>query len=278
MKFNSDIFQAIRFAELFTKCDYTDDADALIKQMEIVKDLGIYMSQDMTFDSHIRTVANKGKQLAGWILRTFHTRSPTVMLTLLKQLIYPTTEYNSVLWSPTSEELIKVIESVQKNFIKKISTDKLPNDSDYRALLQHFKLYSLQRRRERYAIIYIWKVVHGLYPNPGLDMPNPNNTNNQTRSIQVNVHQRSDITVHYNTHPPKWLNNCSVLERCCALYNHLPLRLRTLVAPDKEPSIDDFKKELDKWLEKIPDEPTVSGRGRRGKTNSIIDQLPYSRN
>ena len=170
--------------------------------------------------------------------------------------------------------------SVCEYFVKKISSDRLPNNPDYRDLLQHFKLYSLQRRRERYAIIYIWKVVHGLYPNPGLNIPNlaPENNNNQSRSIQINVHQRNDITVHYNTHLPKWLSNCSVLERCCTLFNLLPLKLRTLVQADKEPSIDDFKKELDAWLEKIPDEPTVSGRGRRGKTNCIIDQLPYSRN
>ena len=98
MKFNSDKFQAIRFAQLFSPCAYKNDSNIKIKQLAIVKDLGIYVSQDMKFDAHLRKVANKGKQMTGWILRT-NTRSPTVMLTLLKQLIYPTLEYYSVLLS-----------------------------------------------------------------------------------------------------------------------------------------------------------------------------------
>ena len=31
--------------------------------------------------------------------------------------------------------------------------------------LQHLGLFSLQRRRERYIIIHMWKVLHGLSPN-----------------------------------------------------------------------------------------------------------------
>ena len=30
------------------------------------------------------------------------------------------------------------------------------------------KLYSLQRRRERYIIIYVWKILEGLVPNLSL--------------------------------------------------------------------------------------------------------------
>ena len=201
MKFNSEKFQAIRFAELLSPCIYKNDANIEIKQLQLVKDLGIHVSQDMQFDCHIRTVASKGRQMAGWILRTFRTRSPTVMLTLLKQLIYPTIEYNSVLWSPSSSDMINLLESVQRNFLKKIVAHNIPKRADYRDLLKTFKLYSLQRRRERYAIIYTWKVVHNFYPNPGLTMPAPQQISSQ--GIQINVHQRDDITVHHDSHPPK---------------------------------------------------------------------------
>ena len=32
-------------------------------------------------------------------------------------------------------------------------------------ILEVLKLYSLQRRRERYGIIYVWKIINGLVPN-----------------------------------------------------------------------------------------------------------------
>ena len=85
----------------------------------------------MKFDEHINIVHNKGKRVSGWILRVFHTRLPSVMLTLLKQLVYPTLEYNSVLWDPANRDLVDLLESVQKNFLKKVECHDLPPYSDY---------------------------------------------------------------------------------------------------------------------------------------------------
>ena len=87
MEFNSDKFQAIRFAEIFQPCYYSNNIAQNIDHTSIVKDLGIYLSNDLNFEHHIRVVTNRGKQIDGWIL--FSTRNPGVMLTLLKQLIYP---------------------------------------------------------------------------------------------------------------------------------------------------------------------------------------------
>ena len=39
------------------------------------------------------------------------------------------------------------------------------HDLSYNERLKALKLYSLQRRRERYCIIYVWKVLEGLVPN-----------------------------------------------------------------------------------------------------------------
>jgi hypothetical protein len=34
--------------------------------------------------------------------------------------------------------------------------------------LKALKLYSLERRRERYTVLYMWKIIRGLVPNPGI--------------------------------------------------------------------------------------------------------------
>ena len=48
------------------------------------------------------------------------------MLTLLKQLVYPTVEYNSVLWNPTDPTLIDALETIQRNFTRKIESTNHP--------------------------------------------------------------------------------------------------------------------------------------------------------
>ena len=173
--------------------------------------------------------------------------------------------------------LIDLLESVQKNFTRKIVSPTLPNGSDYWDRLQHFKLYSMQRRRERYSIFYVWKVIHELYPNPGLDY---NNTTEDHRAfpnqgVQIDANQRLGFTAHHDNIESGWLKGKSVLSRCCSLYNCLPPQLRQPIQADKEPDFKEFKKAVDKWLANIPDQPTCLGRKRLGASNSIIDQLPY---
>ena len=193
----------------------------------------------------------------------------------LKQLIYPTIEYNSVLWSPTSQPLIDLLESVQNNFLKKISSP-LHDGSDYWDRLQFFKLYSLERRRERYAIIYAWKVIHGLYPNPGLHLNRntEDHTTHPNEGINIGL-DRNGLSAHHNAELPKWLEDKCVLQKCCNLYNCLPPDLKRPIEEDEEPSLDKFKTALDKWLTTIPDRPDVPTRAKVSKSNSILHQIEY---
>ena len=86
------------------------------------------------------------------------------MLTLWKSLILPKLEYCSQLWCPVKKGAILQLEEVQCSFIRKIRFEN-SFDLDYWQRLQCLNLYSLQRRRERYRIIYVWKVIEGLVPN-----------------------------------------------------------------------------------------------------------------
>jgi hypothetical protein len=277
MSFNSKKFQAIRFAELLNHAVYNSDLDVPMDESDLVKDLGIYIASDLQFDQHIRTIVNKGKRVAGWITRVFSTRDPGVLLTLLKQLVYLTVEYNSVLWNPSDPALIDALENIQRNFTRKIESTNFPPNHDYWDRLQHLKLYSMQRRRERYSIFYVWKVIHDQYPNPGLHLNTTtyDHTVHPNKGIQLDAHQRRGFAPQHAANPPEWLENCSPLKSCCDLYNCLPVHLRQPIPADEEPSFDKFKKEVDEWISKIPDQPSCAGRPKIAASNSIIHQLQY---
>ena len=84
------------------------------------------------------------------------------MKTLWKSLVLPILDYCSQLWCPTKQGHIQQIEAIQKSFTNKI---KLDRKYDYWDRLSKLKLYSLQRRRERYRILYIWKILKNQVPN-----------------------------------------------------------------------------------------------------------------
>ena len=89
------------------------------------------------------------------------------MLVLFKSLVQPHMDYCSQLWSPSSQLQINKLESVQRSLISKISDYSLEGLSYWEKLL-HLRMYSQERRRERYQIIFIWKITQGLVS--GYDM------------------------------------------------------------------------------------------------------------
>ena len=119
-----------------------------------VIDLGDSMFSNCTFDFHISNLCKRCSNLAGWILRTFTIRDPQVMLTLYKSLVMPRFDYASQLWSPYLLKHVYLFVKVRA--FTKISQECSFFLTSYSKCLEVLKLYSLQRRRERYGIIYVW--------------------------------------------------------------------------------------------------------------------------
>ena len=84
------------------------------------------------------------------------------MLTTWTTLVIPILDYCSQLWSPHKQGDIQLIEDVQRCFTRKIP---IHGRKCYWERLRSLRLYSLERRRERYKIIYVWKMLENLVPN-----------------------------------------------------------------------------------------------------------------
>ena len=165
MQFNNDKFELIKFTQQnLPETIYLASNGTEIKEKTVIKDLGVLISNNATFEDHINKVSSAARHQASWVLRVFKSRSPELMLKLWKTTALPILEYCSQLWSPYKKSQISSIESIQWSFLRKI---KGIQNKDYLQSLKSLNLYSLQRRRERYQIIYIWKILEGLVPDFG---------------------------------------------------------------------------------------------------------------
>jgi len=63
-----------RDKEVQNTISYHSNTGSIIPEKEIVRDLGVLMSKDGTFKTHIKNVVDAAKKMCGWILRTFRTR------------------------------------------------------------------------------------------------------------------------------------------------------------------------------------------------------------
>ena len=190
-----------------------------------LKDLGAFLSSDLTFKFHVEKMVMAASKLSGWGLRTFRRRNIGTMKAIWKLLVQPKLDYCSQFWSPSDQDSINRLESVQRHFLSCVIGDQVQN-LDYWTKLKSLKLLSQERRRERYVIIFIWKMSQGLVS--GYDM------------------------------------------EYTSVYSLIPNYIRNI----NSDNVDTFKANLDKFLETVPDQPTIAGQGRAADTNSLLHQIP----
>ena len=146
---------------------YETPSGVCLTSTPVVKDLGVLLSEDGSWKPQIEKVSSAASRVSNWILGAFKCRSVKVMMTLYKTLVRPILEYCSAVWNPSAIGEIAQLEQVQRNFTRRILGCK---HLDYWERLEFLDLQSLQRRRERYVLIHMFKIWKGLAPNgPGFD-------------------------------------------------------------------------------------------------------------
>ena len=221
---------------------YVTSEGCTLSPVQQLRDLGVTVSEDVSWTPHIQSISSKARQKAAWVLSVFYTRSPEIMLTLYKSMVRSLLEFSSPLWNPTKVVDIQELESVQKTFTSKIGGCK---DLDYWERLKKLSLMSLQRRRERYIIIHMWKLLYGKTSN--------------------------DLGVTFHTRPRLGTQAViPVMSRCSSmkfqtmydssfavmgpkLWNALPYHINSIA------DFPSFKASLTAFLLSVPDKPPVRG-------------------
>ena len=75
MCLNGDKFEHHRIGNnlKIEKHSYMDPNGEVINEKEYIKDLGVYISSDLTWTRQINEVVSKATSMAGWALRAFQT-------------------------------------------------------------------------------------------------------------------------------------------------------------------------------------------------------------
>ena len=165
-------------------------------------------------------------------------------------------EYCCPLWHPHKVGDIQKLENIQRNFTRKIyGLSRL----HYWDRLKALNLMSLQRRRERYIVLHMWKILNDQILNDlKIVFRPPSRTgiravipplNRVSRQFNVSLYENSFAVVG-----PK-------------LWNTIPANLTTIHSQDS------FKNKLTSWMKGLPDEPPVDGYVRRHR-NTLMEVGP----
>ena len=130
--------------------------------------------------------------------------------------------------------------------------------------LKALGMYSLERRRERYLILYTYKIILGLAPN----------FEDQRFKIKTMVSERrglSCVIPPIKTNATERIKSCvenSFSVRAPRIFNCLPKDIRS-----QNLNFPCFKKRLDEILTRVEDCPSFPELRPRAASNSILDQI-----
>ena len=269
MEFNGDKFECIKFRshqslrdESGQEFTYVNEEGKDIEEKDQLKDLGVQLSNDLSFSKHIDKIVSTCKKTTGWIMRTFRTRNEYTMKVLWNAMIQSRLDYCSQLWSPSLQSEINKIEDLQRKFTKKIEG---MDDMSYQERLKKLKMYSQERRRDRYQIIYIWKISQGLIGGHKLEF----------KGEGTRMGRRCEVAEIVRSAPAavKRARENSLSVKGAKMFNLLPADIRNINS-DK---VQNFKNKLDEFLRNVPDEPTIAGEQRVSESNCLLHQIPQSR-
>ena len=140
---------------------YLDEKE--LPKIENEKDLGVLVSESLSWQPHIDSIVKKANSCVAWVLRSVISRSPKVMLQIYKSMIRPHLEYCVQLWSPLPAHgnwtTILAIENVQRTFTRPIDGLGLLT---YEERLEKLGLTTLLERRTRGDLIDTFKNIAGI--------------------------------------------------------------------------------------------------------------------
>jgi hypothetical protein len=205
-----------------------------IKRSSIEKDIGVFIDEKLSFETHIETKVNKANATMGIIRRTYEHLDEKSFLLLYKALVRPHIEYANQVWAPNLKKHIIEIENVQRR-----ATKQLPGLSDltYEQRLRKLKLPTLNYRRTRGDMIEMYKIITGKYDPAVSDFVVKNNQDPNTRGHKYKLQKKScRLNITKN----------SFVHRSVNVWNNLP---RNVV---EATSVKSFEHRLDRHWQSQP--------------------------
>ena len=92
--------------------------DYTLENVSNYKYLGVIISRDLSWKTHISNVTSKATRLNGFIGRLVKTRDPKILISLYRSISRPILEYASPVWCPVLTTQQEMLEKVQRRFTR----------------------------------------------------------------------------------------------------------------------------------------------------------------
>ena len=126
---------------------------------DTTKYLGLAITSDLEWNSHIQKVTSKANSVLGLLRRNLMRALKAVKTQAYEALVRPHLEYACTVWDPHTQLNVRRLDSGLPGMCV---YNGWHNTSSVSIMLHELSWESLARRKERARLCMIYKVVHGL--------------------------------------------------------------------------------------------------------------------
>ena len=135
-----------------TQANYTLEGTVL-ENVESIKYLGVTITNDLKWNTHISNVCTKDNRTLGFLRRNLISCPPDVKEAAYKGLVRPALEYGSSLWDPHTHGLQEELEKVQNRAARFVTGNYVFEIGSMTGILGQLKWESLKKRTKTYIAI-----------------------------------------------------------------------------------------------------------------------------
>ena len=185
-----------------------------LNNTEEIKYLGVTITKDLRWDSHVNKVINKANKTLGFLRRTLKIGSVATKERAYKTLARPTLEYACSVWDPYTVKNTTRLEKVQRRAARWV-VNRHRQTSSVGDMYDQLKWSPLAERRQKARLVTFFKFHHGDIIISSTRKPTPCPPSRMTRSSNSEAYQLPACRTLYRQK--------SFFPRTIAEWNALPL-------------------------------------------------------
>ena len=136
-----------------------------LQRSNICKYLGITISDDFKWSSHIATITKKANQQLGFVRRNTRQLPRSFREAAYKSLVRPHLEYCSSVWDPYTTSDTQKLEKIQRRAARYVTGD-YKRCSSVTEMIKELEWPSLSERRTAGRLTMVYKILNGLVAIP----------------------------------------------------------------------------------------------------------------
>ncbi len=162
MRFNAQKCYILRIARAKTPMEFFYQLSGhILEEVDSSPYLGVQISNDLTFSTHIDHTVTKANRTLGFLRRNLRHCPKPLKETAYISMVRSVLEYGATVWSPYLEKDKSALESVQRRAARFVNRD-YHRESSVTKMLEELGWADLEERRREARLILLFKVTKGL--------------------------------------------------------------------------------------------------------------------